>query len=116
MGCSSHSPDLDLVVRQVSANVSVLLGMAPEILLGRSFETVLGPRQFTAFQTQVLSGDTLSVNPFRVRVGGSALEMRCVTHRQANTLIVELELLRGAHSLEPRTSMPISPFRSRAWS
>jgi light-regulated signal transduction histidine kinase (bacteriophytochrome) len=32
----------DLIVRQVSANVSALLGMAPETILDRSFEAVLG--------------------------------------------------------------------------
>ena len=91
----------DLIVRRVSANVSALLGMAPEIVLGRSFKSVLGPEQFEIFQTQLQSGDTLTADPVRVRVGGSAVEMACIAHRHGGVLIVELELLEGAYSLQP---------------
>ena len=91
----------DLLVRQVSANVEVLLGMTPEFVLGRSFEVVLGSAQFEAFECQIMSGDTLTANPLCMRVGGNPQEMHCITHRQDSVLIAELEPLQGAHALEP---------------
>jgi light-regulated signal transduction histidine kinase (bacteriophytochrome)/DNA-binding response OmpR family regulator len=49
----------------------------------------------------VLSEVPLTATLLRVPVGGSEIEMHCVPHRQGGVLIVELEPLRGAHSLEP---------------
>lgn len=91
----------DLIVRQVSRNVSALLGTSPESALGNSFEGVLGAKQFETFRSAVLSEVPLTATLLRVPVGGSEIEMHCVPHRQGGVLIVELEPLRGAHSLEP---------------
>jgi light-regulated signal transduction histidine kinase (bacteriophytochrome)/HPt (histidine-containing phosphotransfer) domain-containing protein len=91
----------DLIVRQVSMNVADLLGMSPEFVLGHSFEAVLGAKQFETFASHLVGGDALTANPLRMRIGGSALRMDCLVHRQDGALMAELELLDGAYSLEP---------------
>jgi light-regulated signal transduction histidine kinase (bacteriophytochrome) len=48
----------DLIMRQVSANVSTLLGVSPEILLGQSFEAVQG-EQFETFRALAMNRLTL---------------------------------------------------------
>jgi light-regulated signal transduction histidine kinase (bacteriophytochrome)/CheY-like chemotaxis protein len=90
----------DLIIRQVSANVFVLLGFSPEMLLGQPFEIVLGA-QFERFRAQVLNEGGIGTTPLRVIVGGSPVEMNCISHRQDDVLIAELEMIQGAHSLEP---------------
>ena len=91
----------DLIVEQVSTNVAALLGMSPEEALGRSFEAVLGPQQFKTFQSHLSGEAALISEPVRVAVGPDALEMHLIAHRQEGVLIVELEILAGAYSLEP---------------
>ena len=92
----------ELVVQQVSTNVASFLGEDPEAVLGRSLESVLGSRQFDAFCRQVRQDDVLTACPLRVVIGGSAPEMMdCISHREDGVLVVELELVRGSHSLEP---------------
>jgi PAS domain S-box-containing protein len=103
----------DLIVRQVSANVSALLGTSPETLLNCTFEAVLGAQQFALFRSVTLSEEALEENPLRIRLGGAALDVLCVAHRQGGLLIVELELLEGAQSLAPlnlnaRIRLPLS--------
>lgn len=90
----------DFIVQQVSSNVSAVLGMSPEVVLGNSLQTVLGEQQLESLRTRLPSDDPLTENPLRVTVGG-AVEMNCVTHRYDGVLIVELELVRGTYSLEP---------------
>ncbi len=89
----------DLIVRQVSANVSTVFGIPPEDLLGRSFGTILGAQQFETFQSQLLDRPLIPAMPLRLQVGDSALDTYCIAHRQDETLIVELEFLKGARSL-----------------
>ncbi len=89
----------DLIVRQVSANVSIELGIAPEDVLGYSFGIVLGARQFETFQSQLLDGSLIAATPVRLRARNGILETHCIAHRQHEALIVELEFLAGAHSL-----------------
>jgi diguanylate cyclase (GGDEF)-like protein len=91
----------DLVVQQVSTNVSALLEMPPEIVLGRSFEAVLGARQFETFRSKVLGDAPFNSNLVHVMTRGDSIEMNCIGHRQDGVLIAELELRQGAHSLEP---------------
>jgi diguanylate cyclase (GGDEF)-like protein len=91
----------DLIVQQVSANISALLGMPPENILGRSFETVLGARQFETFRSKVLGDEPLNSHLLHVMSTGDSIEMNCIVHRQDGVLIAELELRQGAHSLEP---------------
>jgi light-regulated signal transduction histidine kinase (bacteriophytochrome)/CheY-like chemotaxis protein len=89
----------DLIVRQVSANVSTELGIPPEDVLGRSFGMVLGAQQFEAFQSQLLDGSLIAGTPLRLSVRNGILETHCIAHRQHEVLIVELEFLAGARSL-----------------
>jgi light-regulated signal transduction histidine kinase (bacteriophytochrome)/CheY-like chemotaxis protein len=89
----------DLFVRQVSANVSTVLGIPPEDVLGRSFRDVLGGQQFETFQSQLLDGPLIPAMPVRLPLGSSVLDMHCIAHRQHEVLIVELEFLKGARSL-----------------
>jgi len=91
----------DLIVRHVSSNVSTLLGMSPDILLGCSFETVLGTQLFETFQSQILSNEPFLAKPLYVPISGRGIEMHAIAHRYDGALIVELELVHGTHSLEP---------------
>jgi chemotaxis family two-component system sensor kinase Cph1 len=91
----------DLIIRQVSANVSTLLEIAPEKLLGCSIETVLGAQQFETFRSQVLGSEPPSAKLLFVPANGLFIEMYCAFHRHDGVLIVELDLKNGTHSLEP---------------
>jgi light-regulated signal transduction histidine kinase (bacteriophytochrome) len=91
----------DLMVRQASSNVAALLGGSADGFLGRSFETVLGTRQFEAFRSQALLGASFSTTLVRLPAGSGTLEMNCLAHRQDGVLIVEFELIEGAHSIAP---------------
>ncbi|MGA2539093.1 MAG: GAF domain-containing protein, partial [Terracidiphilus sp.] len=91
----------DLIVRQVSTNVSTLLGMSPDTLLGCSIDRVLGRQQFETFRAQVLNNEPLSAKLLRLPANGQAIEMHCVAHRHDGVLVVELDLAHGTHSLEP---------------
>ena len=91
----------DLVVRQVSVNVSALLGSPPETLLDRTFEDVLGAQQFALFRSLALSKVALEEKPLPVQLAGGALAVLCAAHRRDGVLIVELELQDGAFSFEP---------------
>ena len=88
----------DLIVRQVSANVSTVLGIPPEDVLGRSIGNVLGAQQFETFQSQLLDGPLIPAMPVRLPVGNSMLETYCIAHRQQEVLIVEFEFLEGVRS------------------
>jgi chemotaxis family two-component system sensor kinase Cph1 len=92
----------DLTIRQVSANVSSLVGIAPDLLVGKSFASVIGERQFGIFRSYVLmTDDLLAANPLRMLAGNSLVETNCVAHRHDGVLIAELERSAGAHTLEP---------------
>ena len=78
-------------MRQVSANLSSLLGLSPQEVLGRSFETVVGAQTFEAFQSQIRAEDFLSPSLLQLSVKSSGSEMQCVAHRHDGMLIVELE-------------------------
>jgi chemotaxis family two-component system sensor kinase Cph1 len=91
----------DLIVRHVSANVSTLLGMSPESLLGCPFETVLGAQLFETFRSQISNDEPFLAKPLCFPVTGRGIEMHAIAHRQDGVLIVELELVHGTHSLEP---------------
>lgn len=93
----------DFIVRQVSTNMGALLNISPDVVLGSSFEAVLGARQFDTFRTRLRTDDLIPANPLRVQVGNRALEMNCVAHRHDRVLIAEFEPVKGAHSLEPLT-------------
>ncbi len=91
----------ELTVRHVSANVAALLGKPAEEVLGGSLKAVLGARQYEALRAQILNDEHLRASPLRMTMGPNALDMQLVAHRQDGLLIAELELLRGAYSLEP---------------
>ena len=107
----------DLVVRQVSANISAFLGMSPESVLDRPFESVLGAQLIEAFHAQLTSDAGSSVASFHIPQRGSAVEAQCIAHRQDGVLIVELEPIEGAHSLAPldfdaHIQLPLSRMRA----
>ena len=107
----------DLVVRQVSANISAFLGMSPESVLDRPFESVLGAQLFEAFHAQLTSDAGSSVASFHIPQRCSAVEAQCIAHRQDGVLIVELEPIEGAHSLAPldfdaHIQLPLSRMRA----
>jgi diguanylate cyclase (GGDEF)-like protein len=91
----------DLIVRHVSTNVSTLLGMSAELLLGHSFQSVLGAPLFETFQSQTLSDESFLANPLCVPVRDRGIEMHAIAHRHDGVLITELELVEGTHSIKP---------------
>ena len=91
----------DLIVRQVSANVSAYLGISPQLILGGSFEAILRSQQFESFQYQALSGQPMGSAVLSLAVGGSTIAMHCYSHRHDGVLIVEMEPVDGVHSLYP---------------
>jgi diguanylate cyclase (GGDEF)-like protein len=91
----------DLIIRHVSVNVSTLLGMSPETLLGYSIEKVFGAEQFETFRSQILSIEPSSATLLFIPVNGLVTDMYSTFHRHDGVLIVELDLVRGTHSLEP---------------
>jgi chemotaxis family two-component system sensor kinase Cph1 len=90
----------DLIVRHVSTNIFSLLGIPADTLLGGSFETILGAQLCETFRSQILSDKPLLAKPICVPVGDRGIEMHAAAHRHDGVLIVELELLHGAYSLE----------------
>jgi diguanylate cyclase (GGDEF)-like protein len=90
----------DLIVRHVSTNIYSLLGISPDTLLGGSLETILGPPLYETFRSQILSDKPLFAKPICVPVGDRGIEMHAAAHRHDGVLLVELELVHGAHSLE----------------
>jgi PAS domain S-box-containing protein len=91
----------DLIVRQVSANISAFLGLSSESVLDHSFKIVLGAQLFEAFRAQLVSDAGSTAATFHIPRRGSAVEMQCTAQRQDGVLIVELEPTEGAHSLSP---------------
>ncbi len=91
----------DLIVRQVSANASTLLGTPVDAILGKSIEAVLGPPQFETFRSRLRSDDLAPASSLRVSIGKPAVEMNCVAHRHDGVLIVECEFVKGAHWVAP---------------
>ena len=107
----------ELIVQQVSANISAFLGISPESVLDRPFEIVLGAQLFEVFNPQIRSDAGLAAPSFHIPQRGSAVEVRCIAHRQDGVLIVELEPTEGAHSLTPldfdaHIRLPLSRMRA----
>jgi diguanylate cyclase (GGDEF)-like protein len=90
----------DLIVRHVSTNIFPLLGISADAVLGGSFETILGTQLYQTFRSQILSDKPLSASPICVPVGDREVEMHAAAHRHDGVLILELELVHGAYSLE----------------
>jgi len=97
LGVSEH----DLVVRHISTNAAALFGLSPERILGSPLETLLAMRDVTTLKANSLSPNALVDNPCRLRLGVDNLEVQCIAHRHDGVLLIELESLKGAHSLEP---------------
>jgi two-component system, chemotaxis family, sensor kinase Cph1 len=83
----------DLIVRQVSANVSTVIGLSPDVLLGSSIENVLGARQFEKFQAQVLSNSALPTELLHILVNGHPIDAHSLAHRYDGVLILELDFV-----------------------
>ena len=93
--------DPDLIVRQVSANVSTVIGLPPGLLMGSSIETVLGAHQFEKFRSQVSSNQPIPTELLHVQANGRQIDAHCLAHRYGGQLILELDFVEGTHSLEP---------------
>jgi len=91
----------DLIVRQVSANVDVVLGVSPQAVLGHSFETVLGAAEFARFRSRLRADDLISANALRIVLGSRALEATCIARRYDGVLIVECELSAQSVAVPP---------------
>ncbi len=93
--------DSDLVVRYVSSNLSDLLGIAPEDILGCSFVEVVGPQQFKTLDSEWHSGNPMRATLLQLSRNGEQVAMRCMAHRLEGMIIAELEPVEGTHSLDP---------------
>jgi len=107
----------DLIVRQVSTNVSSFVGLSQESIVGRSFGTVLGTQLFEAFQSRVMGEAGPWAATICLPVRNSAVEMQCITHRHDGVLIAELEPIEGSHSLtqldfDAHIQLPLSRMRA----
>jgi light-regulated signal transduction histidine kinase (bacteriophytochrome) len=80
--------------------VSALLGTSPDAVLGKSIEVVLGKQQFEIFRSRLRSDDLAPASSLRVSIGKPAVAMNCVAHRCDGVLIVECEVVKGAHWVE----------------
>ena len=85
----------DLTIRQVSANARALLGLAPETLLGKSLQKILGAEQVVEFRRRIAGEQTLTAPPIcllTTSVPGPMGTAHLFVHRNENgVLIVELE-------------------------
>ena len=91
--------ELDFVVQQISANASTFFRKPRETILDSSFEAILGTVQFEAFRRRLSEGEGLGGTLLHPSAGSDEVEWSA--HRQGGVLIVELEPVKGAHSLEP---------------
>lgn len=80
----------DGIVRSVSANVKTILGLSTTAVLGASFETVIGAKQWGRFEDLNFT-DEHHTNALALVVGDRAVN--CLVHRQNAVLIVEFEML-----------------------
>lgn len=85
----------DFLIRRVSANVTSMLGLTPDQLLGRSIDHILGQLQGEQFRQVVGLEKNLTEPPvclLTAPVPGPMKEAHCFVHRnQDGTLIIELE-------------------------
>jgi hypothetical protein len=105
----------DLIIHQVSINVSTLLEMSPETLLGCSIESVLGARQFETFRSQILNNEPFSAKLLRIPAIGGAIEVSCIAHRRDGVLPLLGSAVRacGIGVTSPRTVIQQSEFPER---
>ena len=88
-----------LVVTQVSANVTQMLGRTPADVLGEPLAAVLGPTQAEAIaRTAAGFGDLRERNPLEldIAVGDRSVAVDVILHRETGgLLLIELEVATG---------------------
>jgi len=102
----------DFVVRHASANISDLLGLRMDELLGQSFQTVIGTDQFAALQSSIKGNDAFTVILVLVAMRAGPCELPCVIHRRGGMLIVEFELApanraKMAYDIDTHVRLPL---------
>lgn len=91
----------DLIVRQVSENILQVLGLHPEAVLGKSIGMVFGVSQFSMFRSRIAKEQPFTATLMMLPSRHVDIAAHCITHRRDGLLIVELELLKGAYTIEP---------------
>jgi len=91
----------DLIVRQVSENILQVLSLHPEAVLGKSLGAVFGVSQFSVFRSRIAKEQPFTATLMMLPSRHAEVAVHCITHRRDGTLVVELELLKGAHTIEP---------------
>ncbi|QRK05704.1 GAF domain-containing protein [Archangium violaceum] len=104
-----HEPSLTVV--QVSANTADVLGIEPELLLGRPLEGLLDGTALGLLTEALRSNRPQENNPFPVTVGSRAFDG--IVHRHQGATLLELEPVRameeeGAWSLQRRLQRAIA--------
>ena len=104
----------DLNVRHVSANVSDLLGVFADDILGRPFLHVIGIDQLAALQSSIRGNEAFFAMLVSVPMRDGPCELPCVIHRQGGMLIVEFELVSAdqintKHDIDTEHTIPIIP-------
>jgi light-regulated signal transduction histidine kinase (bacteriophytochrome) len=86
-------------IEQVSQNVESLLGTLPQDLIGTSPAGLLGYGQFQLLRDRIVAPASEPVI-FNVAAGPQHEPMECTASRHEGSVIVELQPLTGAHSLD----------------
>jgi two-component system, chemotaxis family, sensor kinase Cph1 len=86
-----HEPAL--TIAQVSANTPDVLGMEPELLLGRPLDSLLDADALGVLTEALRSGHPQENNPFPVTVGSRAFDG--IVHRHQGATLLELEPVRA---------------------
>jgi diguanylate cyclase (GGDEF)-like protein len=89
-GCLLAVSESDCIVRQVSANVEITIGISPTHLVDRSLERVLGASQYEMFRAAMAAGDPLEYCRAEVRIGRPIRSFECIAHRQGGMLLIEM--------------------------
>jgi chemotaxis family two-component system sensor kinase Cph1 len=80
----------NLIVRQVSANVSTAIGLCPDRVLGNSIENLLGVTQFEKLRSLVMSDEPLASESLQINdANGHLLAANGLAHRYDGVLILE---------------------------
>jgi diguanylate cyclase (GGDEF)-like protein len=88
-----------LLIEQVSANSQPLLGLTPGELLGHTPALFLGQRRFEGLAAAI-GQPGFETDVRTITVGPDQVPIECTSSSYRNSLLVELQLANGAHSLD----------------
>jgi PAS domain S-box-containing protein len=92
-----QSPDLTIL--QVSSNISTILGIKPEKILGKKISHIINKNKSELIK-QGLEATIETINPFNISINTSEGKkfFDAIIHREANAIILELELIKNKYN------------------